>query len=77
MRHRLARLAAHCLGAAALLALSALPASAKSFTIALIPGLTTDPFYITMHSGAEAAAKALGVTLMFQGAPEFNSTLQV
>lgn len=77
MRHRLARLAAHSLGAAALLALSALPASAKSFTIALIPGLTTDPFYITMHSGAEAAAKALGVKLMFQGAPEFNSTLQV
>ncbi len=27
------------------------------FTIALIPGLTTDAFYITMHKGAEAAAK--------------------
>jgi len=49
----------------------------KKFTIALIPGLTTDAFYITMHKGAQAAADALGVELMFQGAPEFNPTLQV
>ncbi len=52
-------------------------AEAKSSTIALIPGLTTDPFYITMHQGAVAAAKALGVNLMFQGAPEFNPVQQV
>ena len=32
----------------------------KKFTIALIPGLTTDAFYITMRKGAEAAAKAVG-----------------
>ncbi|MFN7597970.1 MAG: hypothetical protein ACK5PT_14715 [Cereibacter sp.] len=30
-------------------------------TIALIPGLTTDAFYITMQKGAQAAADALGV----------------
>ena len=46
-------------------------------TIALIPGLTTDAFYITMRKGAEHAADALGVNLMFQGAPDFNPTLQV
>src|SRR5215831_14040326 len=55
------------------------PASAadKKYTIALIPGLTTDAFYITMHRGAQAAADALGVDLIFQGAPEFNPVQQV
>jgi ribose transport system substrate-binding protein len=52
-------------------------ADTKKYTIALIPGLTTDAFYITMHKGAEAAAKALGVTLVFQGAPDFNPVTQV
>jgi ribose transport system substrate-binding protein len=49
----------------------------KKFTIALIPGLTTDAFYITMRKGAEAAAKAVGATLVFQGAPDFNPVTQV
>ncbi|MER3483637.1 MAG: sugar ABC transporter substrate-binding protein [Meiothermus sp.] len=49
----------------------------KKYTIALIPGLTTDGFYITMHKGAEAAAKKLGVTLIFQGGPEFSPTTQI
>ena len=46
-------------------------------TIALIPGLTTDGFYITMNRGAQAAADALGVDLVFQGAPDFNPVTQV
>ena len=46
-------------------------------TIALIPGLTTDAFYITMRKGAQHAADAIGAELMFQGAPDFNPTLQV
>jgi len=46
-------------------------------TIALIPGLTTDAFYITMRKGAEHAADALGVELLFQGGPDFNPTVQV
>jgi ribose transport system substrate-binding protein len=46
-------------------------------TIALVPGLTTDAFYITMHKGAMAAAEALGVELLFQGSPEWNASLQV
>nr|WP_291746084.1 ABC transporter substrate-binding protein [Bauldia sp.] len=56
-----------------------LPAAAenKKHTIALVPGLTTDAFYITMHRGADAAAEALGQDLLFQGASEWNVTLQV
>ncbi|MGK9166980.1 substrate-binding domain-containing protein [Inquilinus limosus] len=52
-------------------------AQGKSFRIALVPGLTTDAFYITMRRGAEAACKAVGAELVFQGAPEFNAVLQV
>src|SRR5918999_4240737 len=46
-------------------------------TIALIPGLTTDAFYITMRKGAEHAAEALGADLIFQGGPDFSETVQV
>ncbi len=51
--------------------------AADKLTIALVPGLTTDAFYITMRKGAQAAADALGVELLFQGAPEFNPVVQV
>src|SRR5262249_17576028 len=51
--------------------------AAEKYTIALIPGLTTDPFSITRPKGAEAAADALGVPLVFQGAPDFNPVTQV
>jgi ribose transport system substrate-binding protein len=47
------------------------------FTITLVPGLTTDAFYITMRKGAESAAEALGVDFSFQGAPNFNPTEQI
>jgi ribose transport system substrate-binding protein len=54
------------------------PASAADkVTIALIPGLTADGFYVTMHKGAEAAAKAVGAELIYQGAAEWNVALQV
>ena len=49
----------------------------KKYTVALVPGLTTDAFYITMRKGAQAAADALGVELVFQGAPDFNPVTQV
>jgi ribose transport system substrate-binding protein len=71
------------LGAAALALTTALvPATVMAeshgdITIALIPGLTTDAFYITMRKGAQAAADALGITLVFQGAPDFNPVTQV
>lgn len=51
--------------------------AADKVSIALIPGLTADGFYVTMHHGAEAAAKAVGVNLIYQGAAEWNATLQV
>lgn len=51
--------------------------SSKHYTIALVPGLTTDPFYITMHAGAAAEAKKLGVTLTWQGGTSFTPTLQI
>jgi ribose transport system substrate-binding protein len=50
--------------------------AAKHYTIALIPGLTTDPFYISMGIGAQAAAKKLGVTLLWQGAPTWSVSQQ-
>jgi ribose transport system substrate-binding protein len=49
----------------------------ENCTVALIPGLTTDAFYITMRKGAEMAAQAVGCELLFQGGPEFNPTVQV
>jgi ribose transport system substrate-binding protein len=76
MKHRIvAAFAALFLGAAAMA--TAVQAADKKFTIALIPGLTTDAFYITMRKGAEAAAKAVGADLVFQGAPEFNPVQQL
>ena len=51
--------------------------AAGAVTIAHIPGLTADGFYVTMHKGAEAAAKALGVNLLYQGAAEWNVSLQL
>jgi len=75
MRKIVAAFAALAISASALIA----PAQAqdKKYTIALIPGLTTDGFYITMRKGAQAAADALGVNLVFQGAPDFNPVTQV
>ena len=49
------------------LASSTMAWAEKVFTVALIPGLTTDAFYITMHKGAEAAAQEFGVNLIYQG----------
>jgi ribose transport system substrate-binding protein len=71
-------LGAAALAVAAHLAPAAtLAQDAPEYTIALIPGLTTDAFYITMQKGAQAAADALGVELVFQGAADFNPVTQV
>ena len=73
------KLAAALAGAITLTVTVAGPAGAQGqgCTVALIPGLTTDAFYITMRKGAEMAAKAVGCELLFQGGPEFNPTVQV
>jgi ribose transport system substrate-binding protein len=75
LRKTLTALAALALGLGGMLGTA--EAQTKKFTIALVPGLTTDAFYITMRKGAEEAAKALGADLVFQGAPEFNPVQQV
>jgi len=50
----------------------------KTLTIYLIPGISTDAFYTTMHKGAAAAAAKLGVKLVFQGAPNaFSPPTQI
>ncbi|MET3898016.1 ribose transport system substrate-binding protein [Devosia sp. UYZn731] len=75
MKKLVSALAVIAIGASALAAPTF--AQDKKFTIALVPGLTTDAFYITMEKGAQAAADALGVNLVFQGAPDFNPVTQV
>ena len=55
----------------------AYPQNDKEITVALIPGSTTDAFYLTMRKGAQHAADALGINLLFQGGPEFNPIVQV
>ena len=51
--------------------------AATKYTIELIPGLTADPFYITMRYGAEREAAKLGVTLKWAGAAAFSPTTQI
>jgi ribose transport system substrate-binding protein len=79
-------------GAAALLAATALASgvtgagtaaasattkhAASKYNVVLIPGLTTDPFYITMGIGAKAEAAKLGVNLIWKGATTWSTTLQ-
>jgi ribose transport system substrate-binding protein len=42
---------------------------AKTYSIVLIPGISTDAFYTTMHKGAEAEAAKHGIKLSYQGSP--------
>ena len=49
----------------------------KKLTFVLIPGLTVDPFYITMHVGAAAEAAKLGVNLEWRGATTYSATTQI
>jgi ribose transport system substrate-binding protein len=51
-------------------------AAKKSYKMTLVAGVKGDEFYITMNCGAQAAAKAAGVTLNFQGPDQFDATLQ-
>lgn len=53
-------------------------AHAKQLTFYLIPGISTDAFYITMHVGARAAARSHGINLVFQGNPNaFSAPTQI
>ncbi|MDZ4763497.1 MAG: ABC transporter substrate-binding protein [Chloroflexota bacterium] len=46
------------------------------YTIAFVPGVNPDPFYISMSFGAQAAAENYGITLLQQDPAEFNPTVQ-
>lgn len=51
---------------------------AKRYTIDLIVGTSTDPFYITLLHGARNAARHLGINLLALGAPDaFTATSQI
>ncbi len=62
---------------AAMMGVQRAEAEAKTYTIALVPGIATDPFYITMQRGAAAEAKKLGVHLIWQGGASFSPETQI
>lgn len=49
----------------------------KDFTIAFVPGVNPDPFYITMAEGAKLAADLYGVTLVQRDPNAFNPDTQI
>jgi ABC-type sugar transport system substrate-binding protein len=67
--------------ASAAAAASAAPAASATtgkITIAFNMGAEADPFFIAMNIGAEAEAKALGVTLIWQGDPsQYSPATQI
>lgn len=65
------------LAAALAMSLTGAVQAQDDLSIVLVPGLTTDAFYITMDKGAQAAGKSLGIEVDFQGAEDFNPTLQI
>jgi ribose transport system substrate-binding protein len=64
------------LASALLAALGPARADAARPVIALLPGVV-DPFYFTMHRGAEQAAKETGAELLFQIPKAWNTAEQV
>ncbi len=76
-----AALAAVTLTAAACSSSSSSPASTKSssgkhYTIAFVPGATGVSFYDTVLHGMQAKAKTLGMTVTYQGSPDFAPSAQ-
>lgn len=62
------------------LALGASVASAqdKKPTVAFIPGIASDPFFLAMEKGAKSAAEKLGIELIWQGsASEYSPQTQL
>jgi ribose transport system substrate-binding protein len=52
------------------------PASAKHYTIAYVPGATGVAFYDTLVAGMKAKAAALGMSVIYQGSPNFAAASQ-
>ena len=55
---------------------SVAPAS-KHYHLALITGDNHDPFFVSMNAGAQAEAKALGVSVNWQGPAQYQASLQI
>lgn len=49
----------------------------KKFTIAFVPGETTDAFFISMHQGVYNEAKKLGMGVIYQGASTYSPEAQI
>lgn len=53
-------------------------AQEKKVTVAFIPGIASDPFFLAMEKGARAAAEKLGIELIWQGsASEYSPQTQL
>ncbi|HUC18665.1 MAG TPA: ABC transporter substrate-binding protein [Acetobacteraceae bacterium] len=76
-RNRATSLARAILAAAAIATAPAAAWAAGPATLALVPGITTDAFYITMQRGAAAEAKKLGYPLIWQGGASFSPETQI
>ena len=50
--------------------------SGKHYTIAYVPGATGVAFYDTLVSGMKAKAATLGMTVLYQGSPDFAPSAQ-
>src|SRR5580658_32581 len=50
--------------------------AAKHYTIAYVPGATGVAFYDTLLSGMKAKAAALGMSVIYQGSPNFAPSSQ-
>jgi ribose transport system substrate-binding protein len=51
---------------------SATPGGSAKYTVALVPGDSTDPFYLSMEAAASAEAAKLGMGFIWQGAATFS-----
>lgn len=50
----------------------------EKLTVAFIPGISSDPFFLAMEKGARAAAEKLGIELIWQGsASEYSPQSQL
>jgi ribose transport system substrate-binding protein len=50
--------------------------SGKTFTVALVPGDSTDPFYLSMKTAGAAEAAKLGMKFVWEGASTFSPEAQ-
>ena len=55
---------------------SSTPAGGKTVTVAMMPKNKGNPYFVSCRQGAEEAAKALGVTLLWDGPTETDPAKQ-